>query len=313
MKIETLFISPEMADKLLATTSMNRAVSPARVLQFANSMRAGKWQLNGETIIVSETGRLLDGQHRLYGVIQFGAPVQMTIVSGVKDDVFETINTGRNRTVSDILGMEGYKCPQISAASAALIWRMYHNLGIWDACDAWASARILERYPSIQKWADTVNNVSRRSPLPASSMLAAMCYFEDVANKPAAAERFFTKVTKGAELEDGSPHLTLRNRLISMRSAGHIMNAGSCWALVARTISAIEAGEILPRLVADKQHSQIKRPGLWTEHMKSLPKDRRLGDLRVRDSAGGQKSQTIGDMVRQTRAKAPDAPIAIQA
>lgn len=307
MKIETKYISPQMAEELLGTTAINRAVSRARVLQFANSMRSAKWQLNGETIIVSETGRLLDGQHRLFAVMQFGSPVQMTIVYGAKDNVFETIDTGRARTAGDILGMEGFEHPKLSAATAALIWRMYHNLGIGDPCDPWATCRILERYPAIQKWAGAVNGLSSRAVLPGSSFLAALTYLEDVAVKPLATQRFFDAITKGAGLDEGSPHLALRNRMLNMRAAGNIMNATTCWAPVARTLTAIESGELLNRISIEKSHAQIKRPALWAEHVANMPKGRRLDDLNVRDHTGGGQNEKFKDVVRSVRSRAPDA------
>lgn len=310
MKFETLYVSPKMAEEWLATTSTNRAVVPSRVLQFENSMRAGKWELNGEPIIISDTGRLLDGQHRLHAVLKFGQPVQLCIVRGVKDKAFDTIDTGRPRSQSDILGMEGIQQPGLCAAAAGMIWRMYHSLGIWEACDAWATRQIIRRYPSITKYAQTVNNVHRKCPLPGASLLTAMVYFEDVANKPSTALRFFEKMVNGTELEEGSPYLTLRNRLIAMKQAGLIMNARSCWMPVTRTITALENGDVLNIIRVEKsQGAIIRRPERWLEHVEKMPKERRLDDLRPRDRAGGNTSATIQERVQDLRSRAPDAKI----
>lgn len=277
LKFETRMIGPEEAEDILATTSFNRPVSSARVITLANEMRTGKWQLNGEPIIISETGKLLDGQHRLYAIMEAKKHVEMCIVRGASDNSFETIDTGRARSGGDIIAMQGYKHPKVSAAAASMIWRMYHATTINEVCPPIFQLRVLERYSAIQKWAAFVDGAT--SPLPQTSFLTALVYLDNIAQAPLLAERFCAGIMKGADLAQGSPILALRNRMMLLRAEHHVMNITTTWAATARVLTAFEKDEILHVFRKETSSGAIRRPAQWEAHMKELPKQRRLDDI----------------------------------
>jgi len=106
-------INPEKAQELLANNAHNRKVTLSRVKEYASEMRNGMWAYNGEAIIVSVSGRLLDGQHRLLAVIEANVEIETELVEGVPDaedgvDTFLTINT-KNRSNVDALTIAGFK------------------------------------------------------------------------------------------------------------------------------------------------------------------------------------------------------------
>lgn len=111
-------ITPELAKQLLAGNTKNRIISDERVSLFASDMKSGKWHDESpEAIMISKEGRLLNGQHRLFGVIKAGIPVTLLIATGVKEDVFSFIDQGKVRTTADIFHMEGIKnSSQVSSA-----------------------------------------------------------------------------------------------------------------------------------------------------------------------------------------------------
>ena len=113
-------INAAKAKELLANNDHNRKLSPTRIRKFADEMQNGMWVYNGESIIVSESGRLLDGQHRLHAIANSGAEVELELIENVPDqdngvDTFLTINT-ENRNNSDALWIDGFKTdtPQIA-------------------------------------------------------------------------------------------------------------------------------------------------------------------------------------------------------
>lgn len=303
MKTEEKYVGPEMAEKFLATSDKNRAVSTGRVLTLANEMRLGKWVLNGENIIFSESGKLLDGQHRLLAIIESGCHVQLSITTGAPDTAFETINTGRSRSHGDIGGMAEIVKPALSMAAGAMIWRLYHHTSIGEVCPPVLALRVVERFPAIQKWANFLS-IQARSPVPPASFLTALVYLEDVASKPQMAERFFAGIDKGADLETGSPILALRNRMMNMRADGQIMNAPTCWAAVARTLTAVEAHEELFKLARESSSGRIRRPSLWQEHAANLPKAKRLDDMYPQESAGKTTRENMRAKVQELRGQA---------
>lgn len=106
MKYKEMLITPTYAKSLLQNNDNNRNINGNKVSQYAEDMRNGKWQLNGEDIEISETGRVLNGQHRLMAIIRYGKPVMMGVKFGVSDDVW-IYDRGRLRSSSDCLKMSG--------------------------------------------------------------------------------------------------------------------------------------------------------------------------------------------------------------
>jgi hypothetical protein len=75
LTISLEMITPDMAADLLAVNVSNRNVRQRRVDQYARDMQVGRWQPTGEPITISDTGKLLNGQHRLMAVVQAGVTV----------------------------------------------------------------------------------------------------------------------------------------------------------------------------------------------------------------------------------------------
>lgn len=308
MKFETLYVGPEMAEQMLATSGFNRPVMASRVVTLANEMRLGKWQLNGETVVFAESGKLLDGQHRLHAIIESGCTVQLAIVRGAPESAFETIDTGRSRSGSDILAMNGVQNSAVCSSTAAMLWRMWHSKVLNEVCPPLIQLRVIERYPEIQKWSSFVsggNRGSLRAILPPSAFLTALVYLDGIAQKPRSAEIFCEAIIKGENLEAGNPRLALRNRMLSLRAEGRIMNNTNCWAPTARTLTAIEAGDHINRLIVDKGFGIVSRPALWDEHIKALPPSRSLSDLYMTQDQSGRSMEVIKTRATTLRERAP--------
>jgi hypothetical protein len=59
-------ITPELAKEILENkNSGNRPIKKEHIKMLTSTLRNDEWMLNGESIAFSESGRLLDGQHRL--------------------------------------------------------------------------------------------------------------------------------------------------------------------------------------------------------------------------------------------------------
>lgn len=106
MDITRTTITPEEASRLLGENHGNRELKQFIVNTLAADIEAGRFVFNGDTIRVSKTGRLLDGQHRLTAVVQTGIPIETILITGLDDDVQTTIDTGSPRKFSDVLTMQ---------------------------------------------------------------------------------------------------------------------------------------------------------------------------------------------------------------
>lgn len=124
MNTVTEEITPAIAQVYLQTSLGNRPTSDSTVLSYANTMRKGKWMLNGMCIIFDSEGHLIDGHHRLLAVIKAGIPIKFDVARGVPSDAFTTYDCGRHRTLGQLIAIQGSKnynvVASIVVANAAL-------------------------------------------------------------------------------------------------------------------------------------------------------------------------------------------------
>lgn len=120
-QVET--ITPAIAKSLLENHNEgNRNLREQKVIFYAAQMLRGEWSLNGESIIIDNTGRVIDGQHRLAAIVKSGVTLQVVVVRGVSPDGFTTIDTGLNRTTADVFQMSNI----CDASYAASVVRKYY-------------------------------------------------------------------------------------------------------------------------------------------------------------------------------------------
>lgn len=109
MQFTTETITPEKAMRYLQTNTKNRPVSKVFVRSYAETMRKGRWMLNGVPIVFDNDGRLIDGQHRLHAVIEAGIPVEFSVARGASPDAFTTYDCGRHRNLGQLIAIQGAK------------------------------------------------------------------------------------------------------------------------------------------------------------------------------------------------------------
>jgi hypothetical protein len=106
-------ITPEIAKKWLNNNADNqRDINRANVSQYAREMKQGNWYHDkGECVKFSAKGRLLDGQHRLHGVILSDIAVTMLVMRNINDDHISAMDLGKRRNLKDILKVNQIQCP----------------------------------------------------------------------------------------------------------------------------------------------------------------------------------------------------------
>lgn len=117
---EIIDVSPDIARILIETSNRNnRRIKPNVVKKYAKIMKNGDWKFSPETISVSKTGRLLNGQHRMLAVIESGVTCRFLFARGFDDEVFSVLDRGAVRTRADALKMD-----KKLAECAALLCRL---------------------------------------------------------------------------------------------------------------------------------------------------------------------------------------------
>jgi hypothetical protein len=110
-----LDVTPDFAAEVLASmNTRNRRVKPSVVEKYAKMMRNGSWTFSPETVSISKSGTLLNGQHRLLAVIESGTCQKFMFATGFNDDVFGVLDRGAGRTRADALGL-GKKLVEIAS------------------------------------------------------------------------------------------------------------------------------------------------------------------------------------------------------
>lgn len=119
---EWTLISPAIAEKWLNIPMKNRALSDTKVAEYAAEMKAGKWdQDNGETLKIGPNGQVIDGQHRLWGIIYSEVTLRLLVVFDVSEDSFSTIDRGKTRSIGDAVSIAGVSNANNVSAVATLM------------------------------------------------------------------------------------------------------------------------------------------------------------------------------------------------
>ena len=129
-KLEVITLTPEMATELLELNKHNRPLSDGHVRRIAAQIQEGKWKFNGDTIKIAVDHSVLDGQHRLWAVVESKTAIETIIVDGIERDAFATIDTLRkSRSVGDTMATSGLTRYR-NVAGAALQWLIRYQRGI---------------------------------------------------------------------------------------------------------------------------------------------------------------------------------------
>lgn len=100
-------ISPATAKEYLKANKNNyRKLNRSVVNRYAEDMKVGRWELNGEPIVFDEEGTLKNGQHRLAAIIVAGVTVDIAVVRGVGKNV-SAYDINSVRTVMQISNANG--------------------------------------------------------------------------------------------------------------------------------------------------------------------------------------------------------------
>ena len=217
-KVET--ITPEIAKTMLGENVNNRRISRDNVNLFAREIRNGEWRFNGEAIKFGKDGRLLDGQHRLLAVIAADKPLTTLVIRGLEDETQQTMDSGKTRTLGDVLTLRGEKNSTQLASLARAVY-LADQLGMEAAAQndlKPTRGEIISFIDQTPQLADVLAASrafrSQSGDMLTSSMFASLWWtFAHIDTD--AANRFFMSLASGANLQADDPILILRNTLMA--------------------------------------------------------------------------------------------------
>lgn len=245
----------------------NRSLSSHMVDRYAGDMKAGRWQLNGESVVFNGSA-LLDGQHRLHAVVKADVPVDMVIVRGIDHSAFKTIDSGAARTMGHVLQIHGHDYAFELAAALSMLFA--HGRG--NPFGGFGSQRptklelesLLERNKGLPGSVEFA--AQRRTPLAVVSLVAFCHYVFSKIDKDAA-EKFINDLCTGDGVRASSPVGILRDRLVEESAGGRRLDRRLVVYLIFRAWNATRTGEklqrlLLPRSATDGGRVSVDLPDL---------------------------------------------------
>jgi predicted transcriptional regulator len=112
MEINLEKITPVMASKYLENALQNRKIKKETVKQYSSDMKKGFWVLSPQPIVFDESGKLMDGQHRLLAVIDSKTPIDFIVARNVPKTAIFGIDMGTSRSASDLFAING-ECEEL--------------------------------------------------------------------------------------------------------------------------------------------------------------------------------------------------------
>lgn len=209
-------INPQTATELLKRNHSNRPLSEIQVSHLARAIREGDWKINGDMIRISKTGKVIDGQHRLFAVIRSKLNIDSWIIEGLDDDVFDTIDIGKKRSVADTLACRGEKNTTSLASALKLTSRYFAGrVEVHTVFSTTDIEKELEKHPEMR---NCIFSNSVLKGLISPSVLNTCNYLFQKKCKTLA-RLFFERLISGEDLKKGDAVHALRERLVQ--------NAGS--------------------------------------------------------------------------------------
>jgi hypothetical protein len=229
-------ITPKKAQEYLEHNTRNRRVRKRTVYFYARQMQEGEWAANGEPIIFSQDGTLLDGQHRLMACVEANKSFRTLVVRGAPDDAFTTIDQSIPRSGGDVVGLAGISHANRKAAAARIIMAIDEadakglrpNLGTKRSL-----AETLECVQANDKWLDDSCTIIRQEQGPSickPPAVFAACHTLFARKNRKKADAFFEQLTSGTGLKKTDPVYKLRSVLIMVHNQPNVRRKKS-WIL----------------------------------------------------------------------------------
>lgn len=253
-------IGPTEATRLLEGNKNNRPISDKIVQQYAAEMRAGGWRETGNPINIDVDGSLLNGQHRLWAIIESGVTLRFHVIYESDPEAFATFDTGRMRTADTLIGMVRPEHTDKACAAGAtrLVYLARHT-----EPDQSFNKNILPTRSGLVAYAEDLLNdkkfwwassvAKQIQPLRAGRTWYAAALFliaeaQDDEYGYVKVMEFHDGVATGAGLTAQDPRLTLRNYMIKNGGPSGLVEQRLYMAAVVRVFNAWSSGKPLSRI-----------------------------------------------------------------
>lgn len=122
-------VSPALARRILELNADNQRNHRQSLSdRYARDMSTGRWtEKSGQPINIATNGRVINGQHRLQGVIKAGKAIKFDINMGIDPRAIVVIDAGPGRSAVDVIRTSGGS--DLSGIAAIVRWVLMWEMG----------------------------------------------------------------------------------------------------------------------------------------------------------------------------------------
>ena len=211
-----IIVTPNMATEWLEQNKRNRHIRQSHVDDLAQQIKNGLWKFDGATIRFDKEGNILDGQHRLWAVIESGLSIDTFVVNGLDSDVFAVIDTGIVRTSADVLSRLDMTPQERRTASTAVAWIMRYRAKKCQGSMKVSNQAVFDFVSNTPKLLNSIRFSHQFTYQERLLPKGVTCFLHFLMAKKEErqANSFFSGVFYGNDLKAGTPAFFLRNALL---------------------------------------------------------------------------------------------------
>lgn len=247
VKYEIRDIAADNARSILEGNTHNRNVRNRVIDKYATDMTNGDWDgENGQSIVISDDGRVVDGQHRLWAIVQSETTQRMLVVTGVAMTSQLNIDAQAKRKFSDTLHLNGESSAMTLAAIVrrVALWKTgIRRSGNFTPSNSQLIAT-LDEHPELRECAAEAEKLRRRIKVTGSA--AGLCYwlFSQIDYDDCA---YFFLLLRGEHdgLDRGHPARTLVDTINNQQSGKMRMSEVHMLAFIIKSWNAYRDGKKL--------------------------------------------------------------------
>jgi hypothetical protein len=277
-------ITPAMATEWIKHVRDQRKYRQTTGMAYGRDMAKGNWLVTHQGIAFDTDWRLIDGQHRLQGIVRSGKTITLLVVWGLKVKIegkkvttMDAVDRGLGRSVADQLKLNhGASNPFLSAACGTMIATLSQgSKTMWKKFTMNEVVGVLELFGDDVSAIVTMADKYKVKRIRSAPVVGALAFARGAA--PEKTDRFFEQLLTGANLGSTSPGLAVRNFLLSdaktIKSANGSINRGGVAAMVLNGLRAFVDGRPMKNPLfgdegrawfADKQRARVlKVKGLF--------------------------------------------------
>jgi hypothetical protein len=216
IKIWSILVTPELAQRILMKNTNNRTVSKANIDYLVNQIKTGEWKEISDPIQISYEDIVINGQHRLMSIIKSGVAVPLRIETNVDASTFTILDTGRKRNAADALSINNIPNTTVTSTTVRSI-KIIEQKTINVKITPQQMVDYVNANLSIVESVKFGVSYYKKGNKVISASLLSVFHFLLKDNYKDLSEDFLIKIAIGHEIKQGCPTGALRNRFIELK------------------------------------------------------------------------------------------------